>query len=84
VISDHERSVQNRDFSPSLNTMGCFTVARAVLVRMLFTAHGLFSIWRLYDVTKEAYYWYLTTALIGLLLETVLTLYKKRGQEWKW
>jgi hypothetical protein len=64
--------------------MGCFTVARAVFVRMLFTAHGLISIWYLHTVTKDATNWYLTTALIGLLLETALTLYKKRGQEWKW
>ena len=64
--------------------MSCFTIARAVFVRMLFTAHGLFSIWRLYDVTDDANQWYLTTALIGLLFETALTLYKKRGQEWKW
>jgi len=62
----------------------CFTISRAVFVRMMFTAHGLFSIYRLYVVTQDPNYWYLTTALMGLLMETSITIYKKRGQEWKW
>ena len=62
----------------------CFTISRAVFVRVMFTAHGLFSIFRLYVVTQDPNKWYLTTALMGLLMETSITIYKKRGQEWKW
>jgi len=62
----------------------CFTISRAVFVRMMFTAHGLFSIYRLYVVTQDPNKWYLTTALMGLLMETSITIYRKRGQEWKW
>jgi len=50
----------------------------------MFTAHGLFSIYRLYVVTEDPNKWYLTTALMGLLCETSITILKKRGQEWKW
>ena len=64
--------------------MGCFTVARAITVRVMFTAHGIFSIWRLYVVTNDARNWYLAMALFGLIFETAVTLYKKRGQDWKW
>ena len=64
--------------------MACFTIARALFVRVLFTAHGIFAIWRLHDVTGEPRYWYLAMALFGLFFETVVTLYIKRGQEWKW
>jgi len=62
----------------------CFTIFRAVFVRMMFTAHGLFSIYRLYVVTEDPTKWYLSTALMGLLMETSITILKKRGQEWKW
>jgi len=62
----------------------CFTISRAVFVRVMFTGHGLFSIYRLYVVTQDPNKWYLTTALMGLLMETSITIYKKRGQEWKW
>jgi len=50
----------------------------------MFTAHGLFSIYRLYVVTEDPNKWYLTTALMGLLCETSITILKKHGQEWKW
>jgi len=50
----------------------------------MFTAHGLLSIYRLYAVTEDPNKWYLTTALMGLLMETSITIYKKRGEEWKW
>jgi len=62
----------------------CFTISRAVFVRCMFGAHGLFSIYRLYVVTNDPNKWYLTTALMGLLMETSITILKKRGQEWKW
>lgn len=62
----------------------CFTISRAVFVRMMFAVHGLFSIYRLYVVTQDPNKWYLTTALMGLLMETSITIYRKRGQEWKW
>jgi len=64
--------------------MGWFIVARAIIVRLVFAAHGLIAIWLLSAVTRNPTHWYMVTALTGLLLETLVTLYVKRGQEWKW
>ncbi|ELU06154.1 hypothetical protein CAPTEDRAFT_23383, partial [Capitella teleta] len=59
-------------------------VARAILVRVLFAIHGLVAVWRLHSVTGDGTYWYITLALVGLCAETMVTLYKKMGNEWKW
>lgn len=61
-----------------------FIVSRAIFVRVLFAIHGLIAIWRLQMVSGDGRYWYIGLALAGLLGETVFTLYKKRGNEWKW
>ncbi|XP_041378152.1 transmembrane protein 26-like [Gigantopelta aegis] len=61
-----------------------FTIFRAVMVRLLFAVHGLLSIWRLYMVVQETWCLYLLVALGGILLEAIITIYKKRGKEWKW
>ncbi|XP_029651406.1 transmembrane protein 26-like isoform X1 [Octopus sinensis] len=64
--------------------MGCLTIVRAIVVRMLFACHGLISLWRLYDVTKDLRFWYLAVTLVGLSFETAITVFKKDGKEWKW
>jgi len=35
-------------------------------------------------VTGDAASWYMAASLTGLMFEAALTLFKKRGQEWKW
>lgn len=60
------------------------TIVRAIIVRLLFTCHGLVAMWRLYYVTKEPRFWYFATALGLLLVETTVTLIKRGGKEWKW
>lgn len=64
--------------------MGWLSIFRAVTVRLLFTCHGLISVWRLYVVTSDARYWYLAAALVLLLLEMAITVVKRSGREWKW
>ncbi|PVD36910.1 hypothetical protein C0Q70_03903 [Pomacea canaliculata] len=64
--------------------MSWLSVARAVVVRLMFAVHGLVSIWRLAVVTHEIRFWYLATVLGVLLLEMTVTLGKKGGKEWKW
>ncbi|KAL8578233.1 hypothetical protein ACOMHN_040994 [Nucella lapillus] len=64
--------------------MSFLSVARAVLVRLLFAVHGLISIWLLATVTREDRYWYMASGLGLLLLEMTVTLGKKGGKEWKW
>ncbi|XP_045163469.2 transmembrane protein 26-like [Mercenaria mercenaria] len=64
--------------------MGLVTYIRALLVRIMFACHGIMAIWRLYMVTGSVWCWYLGGALFGLFLETLITIAKKRGNEWKW
>ena len=64
--------------------MGWFIVTRALLVRTLFAIHGLVAIWRVHIVSADSRFWYISLALVGLSAETMVTLYKKRGNEWKW
>ena len=63
---------------------GSLSIIRAILVRLVFTAHGIISIWRLTIVTDEPRYWYLGLVLCLLLFELTITLGKKAGEEWKW
>ncbi|CAG5119291.1 unnamed protein product [Candidula unifasciata] len=64
--------------------MGYMSLFRAVAVRLLFTLHGVISIWRLTIATRESRYWYLGLVLCLLLVEMTVTLGKKSGKEWKW
>ncbi|CAG5124561.1 unnamed protein product [Candidula unifasciata] len=64
--------------------MGYLSVFRAIAVRLMFTAHGVISIWRLTTATREPRYWYLAVVLCLLLVEMTITLGKKAGKEWKW
>ncbi|XP_076451190.1 transmembrane protein 26-like [Babylonia areolata] len=64
--------------------MSCVSVARAVLVRLLFAVHGLVAIWLLVTVTREDRFWYMASGMGLLVLEMTITLGKKGGKEWKW
>ncbi|RUS91057.1 hypothetical protein EGW08_001185 [Elysia chlorotica] len=66
------------------DSMGYLAVARAIVVRLTFAAHGIISIWRLAVITQDHGYWYLGLVLCLLLVEMTVTLGKKAGQEWKW
>ena len=64
--------------------MGYLSVTRAVGVRFLFASHGVVSIWRLADVSNDGRYWYLAATLALLFLESLVTLVRRDGKEWKW
>lgn len=54
------------------------------MVRAMFALHGMLAIWLLTVITDDNTNWYIIGSLSGLLLETILTLKMKKGQEWKW
>ena len=66
------------------DNMGVFVISRAIFVRIMFASHGLICLWRLHTVTSDARYWLISFGLFGLIGETAVTLYFKRGHEWKW
>ena len=67
-----------------MDNISWFIVSRAILVRLMFALHGLMAVWYLTSLTGQPYFWYLTIALLGLLIETIATIWKNRGNEWKW
>ena len=64
--------------------MGWFILSRAILVRLIFALHGLLAIWLLSTIKGDATYWYIAGSLTGLIVETGVTIYRNKGQEWKW
>ena len=64
--------------------MGLVNILRAIVVRVCFACHGLLAIGMLSHTTMDRKYWLLSAALGGLLIESLVTLRKKRGREWKW
>ena len=69
---------------PTDGVMGYLSVTRAVGVRLLFASHGIVSIWRLADVSKDGRFWYLSGTLGLLFIESMVTLVKRQGKEWQW
>ena len=59
-------------------------IVRALVVRTIFAVHGIVTVWRLTDVTGNKNYWFITFSIAGLTLETIVTICKKRGHDWKW
>ncbi|XP_064642684.1 uncharacterized protein LOC135496996 [Lineus longissimus] len=59
------------------------TMIKAVIARLIFGIHSFVAIWRVTDV-KGPVYWCLALALMVLMIEGVMTIWKKKGAEWKW
>ena len=58
------------------------TVLKAVLSRLLFVAHSLVSVWRAAEVAGPLW-WALLFALVFLLIESVVTIGMRKGNEWR-
>nr|XP_004227132.1 transmembrane protein 26-like [Ciona intestinalis] len=56
----------------------------ALVVRVIFALHCVVSAWRVVIAYNNTLYWLLVLLLIGLCIETVVTLILNGGQEWKW
>ncbi|XP_043842115.1 transmembrane protein 26 [Dromiciops gliroides] len=52
----------------------------ALATRLLFVLHSLVGVWRVTEVKRETRFWLLTLLHLPLVLETVLTLKKRRGR----
>ncbi|XP_013393298.1 transmembrane protein 26-like [Lingula anatina] len=64
--------------------MGNFAAFVAVATRLIFACHSLVAIWRVTQIRPEGDYWWLLASSLGLLLlETLIIVAKKKGEEWK-
>ena len=78
-------SGKNLKKMPSFKQKYC-TLApiKAVIVRLTFVIHSLVAVYRVVAAYENELFWLLSLLLIGLLIETVITLVKRSGKEWTW
>ncbi|XP_064550100.1 transmembrane protein 26 [Drosophila montana] len=57
---------------------------KAILTRIIFSAHSLLAIWQVTTFKKDIIYWTLCGPLLLLLLEGIFTIMIKKTQEWRW
>lgn len=57
---------------------------KAIITRLIFSAHGFIAIWQVTQYKKDPVYWYLSTPIIILFFEGIFTLAIKKSQEWRW
>ncbi|XP_023932054.1 transmembrane protein 26-like [Lingula anatina] len=60
------------------------TIISAVVIRLMFVLHTFISVWRVTDVLQESLYWLMLVSLIALVVEALVTVIKRKGEEWKW
>ncbi len=57
---------------------------KAIITRLIFSAHGAVAIYKAVSLKQDPYYWYLAITILLLSFEGVFTLTIKKTQEWKW
>ncbi|KAM7385374.1 hypothetical protein PAMP_001461 [Pampus punctatissimus] len=62
-----------------------FKFACAIITRALFISVSLVGVWRVTWVKKtDSNYWFLTLLLLPLVIEMIITLKRRKGQDYKW
>nr|XP_054768295.1 transmembrane protein 26-like [Lytechinus pictus] len=56
----------------------------ALVTRVMFVVHNVTSVSRAVIVENDRRLWLLALTIIGLVLETIFTIAKNKGEEWKW
>ncbi|XP_040922353.1 transmembrane protein 26-like [Toxotes jaculatrix] len=61
-----------------------FKFVCAVVTRALFILISLIGVWRVVWVKDNGLYWFLTILYLPLVVEMILTLRRRRGNDYKW
>ncbi|XP_029926694.1 transmembrane protein 26-like [Myripristis murdjan] len=61
-----------------------FNFICAVITRALFILISLIGVWRVTSVKNDLRYWYLTFLFLPLVVEMIITLKRRKGQDYKW
>ncbi|KAM9345516.1 transmembrane protein 26-like [Symphorus nematophorus] len=64
--------------------MGMFKFLCAIITRALFILVSLAGVWRVTWVKKDPNYWFLTFLFLPLVVEMLITLRSRMGQDYKW
>lgn len=62
---------------------GFIDLIKAIITRLIFSAHGLIAIYRVVTIKNDPWFWYLSITILILIFEGVFTLAIKKTQEWK-
>ena len=61
------------------------SLLKAFITRIIFTLHFLLAYWVVIVQVKWKFgFWFLPLGLFGLLLESIITFYIRKGAEYKW
>ncbi|XP_047198336.1 transmembrane protein 26 [Hippoglossus stenolepis] len=64
--------------------MGLCKFTCAIITRGLFVLVSLAGVWRVTSVKEDPNYWLLTFLFLPLVLEMIITLKRRRGEDYKW
>lgn len=64
--------------------MGLIKFVCAVITRALFLLVSLIGVWRVTWVKKDPNYWFLTFLFLPLVVEMIITLKRRKGEDYKW
>ncbi|KAM9727961.1 transmembrane protein 26-like isoform 1-T2 [Menidia menidia] len=64
--------------------MSLFTFLSAIITRALFVLLALVGVFRVIWVKKDGMYWLLTIIFLPLVVEMIITLKRRQGQDYKW
>ncbi len=65
----------------------CGSVLTALFTRVVFTLHCLIAFYQILTRLSSHWnhlYWLCLAGLLGLFIETIITLYVRKGAEYKW
>lgn len=77
-------AVQRTDLHPDGGIMFLFKFICALITRSLFILVSLTGVWRVTWVKKDPNYWFLTFLFLPLVIEMIITLKRRKGQDYKW
>ena len=56
----------------------------ALAVRGVLVIHSLLVVWLATSLTGNKHYWLLAIAIVGMIIETLITFVKNKAKESKW
>ncbi|XP_067092303.1 transmembrane protein 26 [Osmerus mordax] len=61
-----------------------FTFVSAIITRVIFILISLIGVWRVTWIKHDYMYWFLTFLFLPLVIEMIITLKRRKGQDYKW
>ncbi|CAF1577326.1 unnamed protein product, partial [Didymodactylos carnosus] len=84
-LSQHERNITEDKSCTFIEFLqDSWTLIQALFVRMIFILSSIAAVWRVVRDTKDDRFWYLLLLLLFLVIESYVTVYGRKGYEYKW